>query len=589
MLFVALAGSAVEAQVAPRPDGPRVAPGDRPVRQAPPGPHLVVRPPTSYVSETAAAAAHARLCELLAKVAPGLVTVLCERTSPPHASGTGFFVSPDGLVATSLYLLADKALAGVRIQTLGKEPMDAAVVAMDVKAGLAILKPAKPLLGAYVLRGRNLAGPPADKTAFSLGYPARPWFAFCRIAARDLYPGEALEQAMSGRIAVRKDRNYIETDCGFTRGTLGGPMVDSTGKVIAVGSLRVPHSKMAFAIESRAVADLAGQAARAKPLSMDAVRAAAEENTLAERFGKATSPHDVRAAVSRHRWVMYCPKCHGSGSVTVTRKESKLVRKPYKVLTGTRTITRYRTVTVTETIRERSRCPTCRGRQVNPDRNSVYAGLCAILQPLISLDHNSLGAAAVWQSACGVFDHAAILDSAYQRDLSRRAGMALSLAKERIGDPVVFTGTVRNVRGLGDISILLVCTPVYPSRYVLVAHRSSRVSYPGQECLVAGATAGLIEQTPCVLAAAVSELHAANPAYKPKPRAIVTRWAERPSSSAPADSPAGKRLKTARMYLSGGLRKKAGEILREIIKKHPDSPEAAEAEKLLADPGLQTP
>jgi len=42
-------------------------------------------------------------------------------------------------------------------------------------------------------------------------------------------------------------------------------------------------------------------------------------------------------------------------------------------------------------------------------------------------------------------------------------------------------------------------------------------------------------------------------------------------------------------HIDGATAGATGEILREIIKKHPDSPEAAEAEELPADLGPQAP
>jgi hypothetical protein len=75
------------------------------------------------------------------------------------------------------------------------------------------------------------------------------------------------------------------------------------------------------------------------------------------------------------------------------------------------------------------------------------------------------------------------------------------------------------------------------------------------------------------------------PAEKPAPP-VAPKPAEKPKPAPrPAESPAARQLKVARMYLGAGLAEKGATMLQGIVREFPDSKEAAEAKKLLADLG----
>ena len=82
-------------------------------------------------------------------------------------------------------------------------------------------------------------------------------------------------------------------------------------------------------------------------------------------------------------------------------------------------------------------------------------------------------------------------------------------------------------------------------------------------------------------------------APEPKPAPPVTpKPAERPKpkpkpAPRPAESPAARQLKVARMYLGAGLREKGAKMLQDLVRRYPDTKEAAEARKLLE--GLAKP
>jgi S1-C subfamily serine protease len=553
----------------------------RPVRPPVPPRPVPPRPwPGRTVSSTAAQQAFEQLHRFLVKVKQGAVTVVAQRAKRADSSATGFFVTAGGLVATSRHALAHDDLAGIQIQRFGEEPVAAVAVAMDANTDLAILRPSKPLRPAALLVGREAAAVKAGEPVISLGCPAQPRLALSAGKVNGVYSADALREVLAEKFTGRHAYKYVETNAAMGHGTTGGLLLDADAGLLGMCALKVPDAPMGFVLEWRAAAELAKKAASAKPIPLEAIRAGASKDALSRLFGKPTTSHTVRAAVLKHRWAMYCPKCGGRGYVMVTRHKPKQVRKPYRTVSGRRFVTRYRTVTVMVPVKVRVTCPTCRKRLINPTIGDAYSGLCEIVKPLMAMDHNCYRALAAWQEAGDALEHASLDDLRYGMELSAAAAGALAEPKAGLGKPVVFLGTVEDAHRDGAALLYLVRV-AQSGRNVIVVCRGKVTVLKGMPCFVAGNIWGAGGETPHVLAAAVNMLHKADAAYKPA-RPKVKPPKPKPVARPSAGTAQG-RLNTAKMFLSGGLKAKAASVLRDLIKNHPKSDAAKEAELLLID------
>jgi hypothetical protein len=117
----------------------------------------------------------------------------------------------------------------------------------------------------------------------------------------------------------------------------------------------------------------------------------------------------------------------------------------------------------------------------------------------------------------------------------------------------------------------------------------------GRQAIAAGG-AGVKDETPAEKAAAKAEAkpvaHAdAKPAAAPRlPAPVLAKPAPAVAKDAPAasvspDDEADKAMKIARLYMSNRLYNKAREKLKQLVKDHPNTPQATEAQKLLAELG----
>lgn len=521
--------------------------------------------------------------QFLANVTPGAVTVVARRSKRPDFSCTGAFVSRDGLVATCLHGVAHEDLASIEIRPHGREPVPASVVALDEKTDLAILKPARALRPGHVFAGRGLAEVKSGLKVVSLALPCRPFLAYSPGTVNGIYTAEALREVLAGRFTGGQGYQYIETNARIGRAASGGLLLDAAGRPLGVCALKVPGVKMGFAIEWRAVTDLAKRAASAKPLALETVRAAAGKDVPERLFGPATTSHPVRAAVLKHKWAMYCPKCGGRGYVMVTKYKAKNVRKPYTAVSGKRFVTRYRTVRVTVPVRVRVNCDRCRKALVHPEPAQTSAALREILEPMLAMDHNAWQALVAWQEAGDVLEHAALDHAGYGAALSSAAAEALAKPDAHLGEPVVFTGRVAEAR-TDQAALLYLVGVAGADRHALVLYRGKVSVLKGMPCCVAGRLCAVRGAAPLVVAAGVNMLHKPDASYEPvRPRVEPPK--PKPLSR-PGPTTPDSRLGAARMYLSAGLRDKGLSILREVIRKHPDSKAAEQARSMLAKMGL---
>ena len=180
------------------------------------------------------------------------------RTSDSQSStGSGFFVSADGLIITNFHVASQLALEPDRYRAVvvavdGKEaPVQ--LLAFDLRHDLALLRVEKPVAGQGALAFRDRATPLArGERIFSLGNP------------RDI--GFAVTEGAYNGLAQRSFYPRIFFGGTVNPGMSGGPVLDDHGRVVGVNvSKRRDGEQLSFLIPAEFAQALLDRAKDAKP------------------------------------------------------------------------------------------------------------------------------------------------------------------------------------------------------------------------------------------------------------------------------------------------------------------------------------
>lgn len=144
-------------------------------------------------------------------------------------SGSGFFVSADGLVVTNKHVASDES-ADYTVVVSGGEEYPAKVLARDPNNDIAILKvegsnfPVLPLGDSDAIR--------VGQTAIAIGNPLGE---FANSVSRGIISGVKRDvTAGSGYGQEEKLSNILQTDAAINPGNSGGPLFNISGEVIGV-------------------------------------------------------------------------------------------------------------------------------------------------------------------------------------------------------------------------------------------------------------------------------------------------------------------------------------------------------------------
>jgi putative serine protease PepD len=185
--------------------------------------------------------------EVARAVLPSIVTVEVRSTTEgafvAEASGSGVVLTADGLLVTNEHVVA--GAAEVRVIFAGGRTYPAEVVGQDAVTDLAVLRIAATGLTPIALgSSENLEiGDPAIAVGSPLGLEGGPSVTVGVVSAFDRQLRTGTDEALFG---------LIQTDAPITRGSSGGALVDSAGRLIgitaAIGISDVGAEGLGFAI-----------------------------------------------------------------------------------------------------------------------------------------------------------------------------------------------------------------------------------------------------------------------------------------------------------------------------------------------------
>ena len=138
--------------------------------------------------------------------------------------GSGFAISPDGLIVTANHIVdgADK----VTVKTKEGRSLEARVVRADADFDVALLSTDTALVECLPIAEKSAS---VGDELYAVGAPGGESFAF------------SVTRGIVSGLRTFEEQRFIQTDASINPGHSGGPMLDSSGKVIGVVSWKIAY------------------------------------------------------------------------------------------------------------------------------------------------------------------------------------------------------------------------------------------------------------------------------------------------------------------------------------------------------------
>jgi len=156
--------------------------------------------------------------DMLSALVKAVVTIQTER-----GHGSGFLITNDGYLLTNQHVVEKESVVKVKFEQ--GFTLDAQVIKTNPDFDLALLKVQATDLPALTIG--NDAGLMLGEEIFAIGTPMET--SLGQSVARGI---------LSGRREL-EGRNYLQTDVSINPGNSGGPLIDETGQVIGVATMKI--------------------------------------------------------------------------------------------------------------------------------------------------------------------------------------------------------------------------------------------------------------------------------------------------------------------------------------------------------------
>ncbi|MEK6847448.1 MAG: trypsin-like peptidase domain-containing protein [Nanoarchaeota archaeon] len=164
------------------------------------------------------------------------------------SAGTGFIVGNEGYILTNQHVVADSAI--IQVQTYDGEVYEAELIGVDATVDIAVLKISEQIEGFELADSDDVA---VGQKIIAIGNPL----------GLDFTVTEGIVSALD-RDGPSVEAAYVQTDVTLNPGNSGGPLVDSSGKVIGMANFKVGGAEaLGFALESDMVRETANNIAGA--------------------------------------------------------------------------------------------------------------------------------------------------------------------------------------------------------------------------------------------------------------------------------------------------------------------------------------